>query len=218
MLKIFCEFQNSLPEQIATVSGFNEFVYKEKSSSFIAQVFRIDSPEHFDEILSNVRRKYFDASHHCFAYRLVNNKIKYSDDGEPHGSAGIRILNAIDHYNLTNVAVVVIRYFGGTKLGVGPLGKAYSNAANLVLEKAEKIKLFLCQRLEVEINFNQINYLHHLVKNFNIIIEESNFSNNAYYKLLIKRELLEKFITSFNNIFNSTSEIIITKEFFYIQL
>lgn len=218
MLKIFCEYQNSLPEHIATVSEFNEVIYKEKSSTFIAQVFRIDSSEHFDEILSDIRKKYFDASHHCFAYRLVNNKIKYSDDGEPHGSAGIRILNAIDHYNLTNIAVIVIRYFGGTKLGVGPLGKAYFNAANLVLEKAEIIKLFLCQRLDVEINFNQINYLHKLVKNFNIIIEDSNFSNNAYYKLLIKTKHLEKFIASFNNILHTTSEIIITKEFLYIQL
>lgn len=218
MLKISCEYQGPFPEQFVTVSEFKEFTLKEKSSSFIAQVFRIDSAEHFDEILSEVKKKYFDASHHCFAYRLINNRMKYSDDGEPHGSAGIRILNAIDHYNLNNVAVIVIRYFGGTKLGVGPLGKTYFNAANLVLEKAKKINLFLCQRVDVKINFNHINYLHQLVKNFNIIIEDSNFSNNASYKLLIKREYLEKFMADFQNIFNSTSEIIITKEFSYIQL
>jgi uncharacterized YigZ family protein len=218
MLKIFCQFKNSLPEQIATVSEFNEFIYKEKSSSFIAQSHRIDSEDDFYKILSKSNKKYYDASHFCFAYRLVNGKIKYSDDGEPHGTAGVRILNAIDHFNLVNTAVIVIRYFGGTKLGVGLLGKAYYKSAEMVLEKSEIINLSLYQRINFKIQFSQIKFLHKLIKPYNILIEESYFTNYAFYKMLIKKKYLEKFITDFQNYFQSTSEIITSQDFFYIQL
>lgn len=218
MIKIFCDFQNFLSEQIATISEFTESVYKEKSSSFIAKTYRINSSEHFEEILSNVHKEYFDANHYCYAYRLPNNKINYSDDGEPHNTAGVRILNAIDYHNLSFIAIIVIRYFGGTKLGVGALGKAYFTAANMVLEKAELINLFLCQRVNVEINFSHINNLHQLIKTHQIIIEKSSYTTNACYTLLIKRSCLEKFKVDFQNKFLSFAELMITKDFFYIQL
>lgn len=218
MLKISCQFQNSLPEQITTVSEFNEFIYREKSSSFIAQTFRINSDNDFEEILSKTNKKYFDASHFCYAYRLINGKIKYSDDGEPRGTAGIRILNAIDHFNLVNTAVIVIRYFGGTKLGVGPLGKAYYKSADMVLGKSKIIRLFLCQRMSIKIHFSQIKLLQQLIKTYNIIIEETQFTTYAFYRILIKMKYVDKFLIDFQNYLQSNIEIITSKEFFYIQL
>ncbi len=145
---------------------------------------------------------------------MLSDKVKYSDDGEPHATAGIRILNAIDYHNLTNVSIILIRYFGGTKLGVGSLGIAYFTAANSVLEKSKIIGSSLCLKILVTINFNHINYLLHLIKTHQVIIEESNFSTNASYKLLIKRNNLEKFKIDFQKIFTSSSELFITSEFF----
>ncbi|MEO8398771.1 MAG: YigZ family protein [Ignavibacteriaceae bacterium] len=126
-------------EQITTVTDFHSSKSKEKNSIFIGQVFPLESEIEFHKILEEVKRDLYDASHHCYAYRLKNDLFKYSDDGEPSGSAGVRILNAIEHFDLKDVLVIVNRYFGGTKLGIGPLGKAYFDSAFQVLNQAKKI-------------------------------------------------------------------------------
>ena len=116
-----------------------EFELKEKKSIFLAKAFQVSNEGNVDSILNDLKKKYYDAAHRCYAYRLLSGKSKFSDAGEPSGTAGIRILNAIDHYQLQNCLVVVIRYFGGTKLGVGPLGKAYYTSAINALAKGEII-------------------------------------------------------------------------------
>lgn len=127
------------PEKILTVDNFAEVTYKEKSSVFIGQVCHCEIENEAANILKSIKKKYYDATHHCYAYKLITEQFKYSDDGEPNGTAGIRILNAIEHFNLINVIVVITRYYGGTKLGVGPLGKAYYTSAHDVLEEAKKV-------------------------------------------------------------------------------
>ena len=113
------------PEKILTLDNFAEVTYKEKSSVFRGQVYHCETDNEAANILAQTKKKYYDATHHCFAFKLITEKFKYSDDGEPNGTAGIRILNAIEHFDLINVMVVITRYYGGTKLGFGPLGKAY---------------------------------------------------------------------------------------------
>ena len=125
------------PEQIKTIEKFSQKNYKEKGSEFIGRVYHVEQEKEIVETLNKLKKKYYNATHHCYAYKLLNGKIKYSDDGEPGGSAGIRILKAIEHFDLVNQLVVVTRYFGGTKLGVGPLGKAYYTSAYDVLERSE---------------------------------------------------------------------------------
>ena len=93
------------PEQIVTIDKFKEFSSKEKGSIFIGQVYHCETEDEVHNIITGVKKKYFDASHHCFAYKFLNEKFKYSDDGEPNGTAGIRILNALDHFKLLNFLI-----------------------------------------------------------------------------------------------------------------
>lgn len=107
-----------------------------QKSKFIAEAYRVNSVEEIEDILTAIRKKYYDATHHCFAYRLENNIQKMSDDGEPAKTAGAPILDVITKQDITNILVVVTRYFGGTLLGAGGLVRAYSGATSAVLQNA----------------------------------------------------------------------------------
>jgi uncharacterized YigZ family protein len=144
---------------IKVVKEFFEFKFKEKNSLFIGQCYPLHSEEESIEILSSIKKKYYDASHHCFAYKLVNEKQKYSDDGEPNGTAGIRIMNAINHFDLTNTLVVVIRYFGGIKLGVGPLGKAYYESAFQAISNSTIIEKKAYNKIQVKGDYSFSNLI-----------------------------------------------------------
>lgn len=171
---------------ILTIAGFTEEKLKEKGSRFIAQCFPITSEDEANNNLDEIRKKYYDATHHCYAYRLFDGTFKYSDDGEPSGTAGLRILNAIDHFSLTNILVVVIRYFGGTKLGVGPLGKAYYNSAFEVLQKANKIDKTFYNKIFVTVGFSQISFVHHVINNFDVQLKNTDYKDVVTFEILVK--------------------------------
>ena len=155
-------------DEILTIKGFFESKFKEKGSQFIGLAYPINSENEFQSILAEIKKKYYDASHHSYAYRLLNNTFKYSDAGEPSGTAGIRILNAIEHFNLLNVLVIVVRYFGGTKLGVGPLGKAYYHSAEITLNDSDKIKKTAYKRIFVSVDFSFTSLLHKTFSDYQI--------------------------------------------------
>lgn len=180
-------------DKILTITESKENIFKEKGSQFIAQCFPITTEKYFSKILAEIKKKYYDASHHCYAYRLLNDNIKYSDDGEPNGTAGLRILNAIDHFKLQNVLVVVIRYFGGTKLGIGPLGKAYYNSAFEVLEKSKKIEKLFYNKVFVNVDFNQISSIHHIINNFEVKLTNTIYKETVKFEILVKVNDLERF-------------------------
>ncbi|MGD8778538.1 MAG: YigZ family protein [Ignavibacteria bacterium] len=173
-------------EEIKTVINFNEFKFKEKGSLFIGQSFKIDRESDFSEIKTRIKKEYYDATHHCFAYKLLDGTFKYSDDGEPNGTAGIRIYNAIQHFELTKTLVFVIRYYGGTKLGVGPLGKAYYYAAEEVLKNAEIKKLIKHIKIEIRYDFEYSSTIHYCLNKYNAKILESNFEQIPSITSMIK--------------------------------
>lgn len=179
-------------QQITIVEGFTEYILKEKGSSFTGQVFPITTSDEAKKILSEVKKKYFDASHHCYAYRCFNDDTKFSDDGEPSGTAGIRLLNAITHFNLTNVLVIVIRYFGGTKLGVGPLGKAYYLTAIEALEISSKVVKYPAQKVTLTFSFETVNAVYKLLAEHEIKITGTNYSEKISLSVIIKVDILEK--------------------------
>jgi uncharacterized YigZ family protein len=162
-----------LPNSIKTLACESEFRLKEKGSTFISISRPIENDEEALSFIHLVRKKYFDATHHCYAFNLAENKFKYSDDGEPNGTAGIRIYNAQKHFDLTNLLTVVIRYFGGTKLGVGPLGKAYYQAAYENLKGSKKINKILHHEIEITYAFSQSNNVHHLISKHALIIRQN---------------------------------------------
>ncbi len=177
---------------IYTLKEFHETRLKEKNSTFIVQSFPIEIEEDFQNIMAEVKKKFYDANHHCYAYRLQNSNFKYSDDGEPNGTAGIRILNAIDHFELTNVLVVVIRYFGGTKLGVGLLGKTYYESAVQNLNETQIIKKSSYQKIKVKVGFEFISSIHRNLSAIDAKIESTNYDTQAEFNFFMKSPEVEE--------------------------
>lgn len=204
-----------LKEQIKTVKDFNEFILKEKGSEFISKVYPVESEQLALIELQNIRKEYFDASHHCFAYSINSGLSKYSDDGEPKGTAGIRILNSIEHFELTDVLIVVVRYFGGTKLGVGSLGKAYYNASIGVINGSNIVELSLMQQIKISTDFSNINHIHRLLNQYSSIIINSDFSDKVVFNCLIKPSLIDKITVELTNLTNGQIMIKRKDEFEY---
>ena len=183
-----------------TVRSFNETTLRKKSSSFTAQVYPIKNEEEAAKNLEQIRKKYYDATHHCYAYKILPYKIKYSDDGEPTGTAGVRILNAINHYELQNILVIVIRYFGGIKLGAGPLGTAYYNSVIQTLENSSIIEKTGYKKILIEAGLNQINNIYHIIDQFKVKINKSDYSTDIRIECMTSCEKEQEFISSLNEI------------------
>ena len=127
-----------------TIKAFSQGLYKEKGSRFIAIAYPVSTQEEIKSILENIRKEHHSARHHCFAWMLGQNRdtFRVNDDGEPSGSAGKPILGQINSFSLTNILIVVVRYFGGKLLGVSGLINAYRSAAESALINAEIIEMY----------------------------------------------------------------------------
>lgn len=167
-----------MPDQIKTIKSRTETKFKEKGSQFIGLAFPVKSANEAEEILNKIKKEYYDATHHCYAYQIMENTPRYSDDGEPSGTAGIRIYNAITHFELTNILVISIRYFGGTKLGVGPLGKAYYQSAFDTLSQSSIVikKNFL--KAKIGFDYSLTSKIHHYLSQYSVRITENRFEEN----------------------------------------
>lgn len=151
--------------------------YREKGSKFIALAFPVSSEDEVKATLAEVRKKYFDARHHCFAYVLGADKARFRayDDGEPNHSAGDPILGQIRSRNLTNVLVIVVRYFGGTKLGVGGLVTAYKTAADEALKNAVVVEEQITLPLKFQFGYEAMPAVMKLVKDFDLKVISQSF-------------------------------------------
>ena len=143
--------------------------FKDRGSKFIGYAFPVGSVDGFKEKLNEVKKLHPKATHHCFAYRLGldGNTFRVSDDGEPSGSAGRPILGQIDSKELVNVLVIVVRYFGGTLLGVPGLINAYKSAAALALQTTPLVQRQVEQELLVQFDYTQLNEIMRVVKQYN---------------------------------------------------
>ena len=148
-----------------------------KKSKFITHIYRVDNIDEVNEILANTRKKYYDATHNCYAYILGDNQEiqKASDDGEPQKTAGMPILEVLKNNNLTNVLAIVTRYFGGTLLGAGGLVRAYSSSISQALINAKYYTGLLQTKFSLTISYSDYNNLLN-IKDINII--ESSFLND----------------------------------------
>lgn len=136
---------------ISNIEAVAEIVIEK--SRFIASAVHVDSVEQAVEFVNGKRKQYFDATHNCYAY-VVGDRVKFSDDGEPQGTAGMPIYECIKNNNLDMLCVVVTRYFGGVKLGAGGLVRAYNGACAEVLKQCQRLAMTDCTRLEVVIDYN----------------------------------------------------------------
>lgn len=150
-----------------------EVLYKEKNSKFFGYCFPVQSEEEVKLILDQIKKQHFSARHWCYAFQIGTEQIQYraNDDGEPSGSAGLPIYGQIQSFEVTNVLVVVIRYFGGVKLGVGGLVTAYKETAKMALENAEIIEKTIDIYYKINFGYKDMNRVMRVVKekNLNII-------------------------------------------------
>ena len=150
----------------------------EKKSKFIATIFPINSKEEAENRISEIKKKCYDAKHNCYAY-VVGNVEKCSDDGEPSGTAGAPLLDLLKNKELTNVVVIVTRYFGGILLGTGGLVRAYTETAKKAIESTSIVIKEYGIRYSVEINYNSLKDLQHLCKMLGINIVKIDYKINV---------------------------------------
>jgi len=176
-----------------TISKGGEGFYKEKGSKFIGLAFRVRDEEEVKERLEEVKKQYYDGRHHCYAYILSKDKLRANDDGEPNHSAGDPILGQIKSKNLTEVLIVVVRYFGGTKLGVPGLINAYKTAAFEALEASKLIEVTIEEIYDIEYGYEITNEVMRLISEFEAEIKNQEFTENCAATLGIKQSYKEKF-------------------------
>ncbi len=165
---------------------------KEKGSKFIGFAFPVDSETALKKSLEKVKTDHPKATHHCYAFRLgiLGENYRANDDGEPNGSAGLPIYNQLLAHEITNILVVVVRYYGGTKLGVSGLVKAYKESAKLTLEEAEIITKDLETTIEIEFDFSQQNQIFTLINKHQGKILD--FITEERCKIIAKIKMAEK--------------------------
>lgn len=164
-------------EDYLTLSAPSEGIYKEKGSKFLAFAYPVATEEEVKAQLEELKKQYHDARHHCYAYVLGVNRDNFraNDDGEPNHSAGDPILGQINSKQLTNTLVVVVRYFGGTKLGVGGLINAYKIATEEALNSATIVKIAITYPVKISYSYDATNEVMRLVNDFDIRINDQQF-------------------------------------------
>ncbi len=160
-----------------------------KNSRFITILLKITDKNEINELITNLKDEYPKATHYCYAY-IIDNYKKASDDGEPGGTAGMPILNILEKNDLTNVLAVVVRYFGGIKLGAGGLVRAYSKSVRDTLEEIKLIELEKGTKIKLEISYEEQKNIDYILKNSTITNKD--FTNKIIYEVLINNKTLEK--------------------------
>ena len=191
-------FDDSYKTITQPVEGF----FRDRGSKFFAYAYPIQNEEDTKRYLSELREIHPKAVHHCYAYRLSLDRTQYrtSDDGEPSGSAGKPILNTIYSHDLTNVLVVVVRYFGGTLLGVPGLINAYKVATDEALKQAQVITKHVCDVYTLTYPYEQMNEVMKAIKSFDLVPQNQHFDNECCLQIEIRKTLLNQVLGRFEKI------------------
>lgn len=180
-----------------------EILFKEKNSKFFVTAFPVTSEEEIKNNLDILRKKHFGAGHFCYAFQLGTDKIQFraNDDGEPNNSAGAPIYGQVQSFDLTNVLVVVVRFFGGTKLGVGGLISAYKTAAQLALENSEIIEKTINIHYIISFDYKNMNKVMRVIKEKNLILISQKLEENCQIEIATRKKNAEVVFDIFNSLF-----------------
>lgn len=194
-----------------TVAKISESLLIEKKSKFIASVFPVDNESKALEYLSYVKSKYPDANHHVYAYIIDENNIfRYTDDGEPSGTAGMPVLDTIRKEGIVDVLVVVSRYFGGTLLGTGGLVHAYGASAKEGLLKSEIITRCLCNIVSVTVDYSLSGKIQYMAASKSYIIEDTVYDENVTFFICSPPQKTEKLINDITDLTNGKAICTVT--------
>ena len=171
-----------------TIDGNAEAIFKEKSSKFLCYAFHVESEEEIAACLEPLHKRYYDATHHCYAWRLgpYGERFRANDDGEPSSTAGKPILGQLLSREITNCLIVVVRYFGGTKLGVPGLIAAYKESAAAALDAANIVERTVDTHIKVDFSYIVMNDIMRIIKEEQPTINEQIFDNLCTIKLSIR--------------------------------
>lgn len=196
-------------DQYRTIAEPAEAIYKERSSKFLTYAYPVENEEQIKELLDALRKRYYDATHHCYAYRLgpQGEIFRANDDGEPSGTAGKPILGQLLSSELTNCLVVVVRYFGGTKLGVSGLIQAYKEATADVLAVSKIIEKTVDKVIKVDFSYVAMNGVMRVVKEMNPRIDEQLFDNLCTMRLRIRESEADILVAKLEKVEGVTVEI-----------
>ncbi|MFR9652137.1 MAG: YigZ family protein [Rikenellaceae bacterium] len=196
-----------MKDSYLTISEPAEAIYKIKSSKFLCYAYPISSEEEIAPLLEVLYKKYYDATHHCYAWRLGFDRSRANDDGEPSSTAGKPILGQMLSREITNCLIVVVRYFGGTKLGVSGLIEAYRDSAAAVLDEAEVVEQTVDVRLKVAFSYMSMNGVMKVIKEMQPNIEQQDFDNLCTITLTIRSSKSDELIGRLESVEGATVEI-----------
>lgn len=187
-----------------TVAKTAKTLLVEKKSKFISNVCPVDNEDDALAFLNKMRSQYSDATHNVYAYVIDENNIfRYSDDGEPQGTAGMPVLDTIRKEGLVDVAIVVTRYFGGTLLGTGGLVHSYGASARLGLIEAGIITRTLCNIVSVNVDYTLVGKMQHKISSDNYMLEDTIYDSEVTFLVCTLQEDTDKFIADIVNLTNA---------------
>jgi len=171
--------------------------YRDRGSKFIGYLFPAISTDQFEQKLEKIKSEYPDATHHCYAWRInPNNTEEFAqDDGEPSGSAGLPILNKLKSYEMVNCGCIVVRYFGGTKLGKSGLIQAYGYTAELCLHSANNFKIIATTNFKITYPYNQQTRINQLKNNFDLKELDSEYLEKVTLEIACRKDQADRFST-----------------------
>lgn len=200
-----------MSDKYNTIKTLGEGLYKEKGSKFIAFAFPVKTEEQIKEIIAAKRKEYYNARHVCYAYKLGYNEeftFRMNDDGEPSGTAGKPIYGQILSHDLTDILIVVVRYFGGTKLGVSGLINAYKSSAIEAIEQTEVVEVIRRGELTVNFDFPLTNEAMRIVKDHQLGVVEQTYDTGCHLTVSIRLSEMERV----KSVFEKVHGITINKE------
>jgi uncharacterized YigZ family protein len=186
-----------------TIEQESQGYFKDKGSKFYAFAFPVKSENEVKEILFRLRKEHYSARHHCYAWRLGTEEITFraNDDGEPSSTAGKPILGQLQSFNVTNILIVVVRYFGGTLLGVSGLINAYRNAAADALGNAEIKQKIIEREVVLDFTYNELADVMNIIKQENLTVIQTRFEEKCNLIFSVRKSDYEKVMKIFKNIY-----------------
>ena len=191
-----------IKDTYASIAGRSDGLFKDNGSRFIAQAYPVESEEEVKEIVGSLKKEYHDARHHCFAYRLGldGSRWRANDDGEPSGSAGRPILGQIDAAGLSDILVVVIRYFGGIKLGIPGLIRAYKTSTANALEQPTVVEKVAGKDYRLSFPYLSMNAVMKVVKDMSLPQKDQYFAERCSMLLRVRLSQEAAFLERVSNI------------------
>lgn len=187
-------------------SASEEILYKEKNSKFFGYAYPVKNEEEVKEIIIQLKKQHHSARHWCYAFQLGTETVYYraNDDGEPNNSAGAPIYGQIQSFDVTNVLIVVVRYFGGVKLGVGGLISAYKTAAQMALETSNIVEKTIDVHYKILFDYKNMNKVMRVIKEQNLNIISQKMEMNCEIEIATRKQNAEKILEIFNSLFEIT--------------